>query len=188
MTWMTVFAGALLGVLSRIEETSGWPVALSTNATWLATAFAAGALHRRCAAARATLAGSATLTAANLAYYATVALAEPGVDLTKVAGPPARWIALGVAGGAVLAAAGWLWARTRGPARVAAALPLSGVWVAQYVGALTGGALRDRLGLAAGAALLVASGRRARERVLGAAVAASVVAVALTGRLDALLP
>lgn len=188
MTWTTVIAGALVGVLSRIEETSHWPAALSTNATWLATAFAAGAAHRRFGPRRAALAGAATLTAANLAYYATVALAEPGVDLTQVAGPPARWLALGVAGGAVFALAGRLWMRHRGVARVAVALPLAGVWIAQCVGALQGGPPLDAAGLAAGAALPVASGASTRDRLLAAGLVAVVVAVALTGRLDALLP
>lgn len=188
MTWMTVIAGALIGVLSRIEETSHWPAAVSTNATWLATAFAAGAAHGRFGARRAALAGAATLTAANLAYYATVALAEPGVDLTQVAGPPARWLALGVAGGAVFAVAGRLWLRRRGVARVAMALPLAGVWIAQCVGALQGGPLHDGVGLAAGAVLPVASGASARDRLLAAALVAVVIAIALTGRLEPLLP
>ena len=72
--------------------------------------------------------------------------------------------------------------------RVLASLPLAGVCIAEGITALRGGPVTDAVGLVLGAALLVASGRSARERAIGAALAAAVVAVALTGRLEALMP
>lgn len=189
MTRSALVAGALLGVLSRIEETTdGLSLGVSANSTWLAVAFVTGLAQRSSPAARAALAGALALTAANLAYYAWIATFEPGVDLAAVAGSPLRWLALGVSGGAVFAVAGWLWARGTGVRRVLASLPLAGVLVADGIPALLGGAATDAVGLALGAALPVLSGARTRERLLGGLLAAGVIAVALTGRLELLMP
>lgn len=189
MTRIALVAGALLGVLSRIEETTdGLSLGVSANSTWLAVAFAAGMGARGAAVAPAALAGAVALTAANLAYYAWIAVLEPGVDLAAVAGSPLRWFVLGASGGAVFGLAGWLWARGRGTTRVLASLPLAGVLVADGIPALLGGAATDGVGLALGVALPVLSGACARERLLGAALAAALVAVALTGRLEMLMP
>jgi hypothetical protein len=135
MTRIAVVAGAVLGVLSRIEETTdGFSAQISTNTTWLGVAFAVGVAARpRASPARAALAGALALTAANAAYYAWIAATEPGTALAGVAGPPV-------------------------------------------------------VGLALGAALPVLSGARPRERALGAGLAAAVLALALTGRLEALMP
>lgn len=188
MTRIALVAGALLGVLSRIEETAdGLSLGVSANSTWLALAFAAAIVARGAAAGRAALAGALALTAANLAYYAWIAVLEPGVELAAVAGSPLRWFALGASGGAVFGLAGWWWARERGVMRVLATLPLAGVLVADGIPALLGGATTDGVGLVLGAALPVLSGSCARERLLGAALAAAVVAVALTGRLEVLM-
>ena len=188
MTRIAVVAGSVLGVLSRLEETTSFSVGISANATWLGVAFAVGVLHRGAPAWRAAAAGALALTAANGAYYVWIACVEPGVVLASVAGPPAVWLALGVGGGAVFAAAGRLWAMSRGTVRVLASLPLAGVCIAEGAPALLGGPLTDGLALVLGAALPVASGRRAGERLLGAAMAAGVIAIALTGRLEALMP
>ena len=178
----------MLGVLSRMEETSGLPACISTNAAWVALAFAVGSRARGAAALRAAGAGALALTAANAAYYASIAAAEPGVELAAVAGPPLGWFALGVSGGAVFGAAGLLWSGEHGARRVIAALPLAGVCVAQGIAALRGGSPGDAVALLLGVALPVASATSARERVLGGGLVAAVVAVALTGWLDALMP
>jgi hypothetical protein len=174
--------------LSRIEETTGFSAGISANATWLGVAFAVGVLARGVPAWRAACAGALALTAANGAYYAWIACLQPDVALEGVAGPPAVWLALGVGGGAVFATAGWLWAVARGPVRVLASLPLAGVCVAEGISALLGGPLSDGVALVIGAALPIASGGRAAERLLGVGLAAGVVAIALTGRLEALMP
>jgi hypothetical protein len=187
-TRSAVGAGAVLGVLSRIEETTGFSAGISANATWLGLAFAVGVLARGVPAWRAACAGALALTAANGAYYAWIAVFEPGVALAGVAGPPVVWLALGVGGGAVLAATGWLWAVSRGPARVLASLPLAGVCIAEGIFALLGGPLSDGVALVIGVALPIASGRCAAERLLGVGLSAGVVAIALTGRLETLMP
>ena len=186
---MAVVAGAVLGVLSRVEETTRFSAGISANATWLGVAFAVGVLQRGAAPAwRAAGAGALALTVANGAYYAWIACWEPGVALAGVAGPPAVWLALGVGGGAVFAAAGRLWAAAHGPSRVLASLPLAGVCIADGIFALLGGPLTDGVALAIGVALPIASGGRAAERMLGVGLSAGVVALALTGRLEALMP
>ena len=189
MTRFAVVAGAVLGVLSRIEETTvGLSLGVSANATWLGVAFAVGVLHRRVAPVRAACAGALTLTAANLAYYAWIALTQPGVELASVAGSPVLWLALGVGGGAVFGGAGRLWAAAAGITRVLASRPLAGVCIAEGIFALRGGPLTDGIGLGLGALLPVASGATAGQRLFGAGLSVSVIAVALTGRLEALLP
>ena len=187
-TRVAVVAGAVLGGLSRIEETTGFSAGISANATWLGVAFAVGGLQHGAPAWRTVGAGALALTAANGAYYAWIAVFEPDVALASVAGPPAVWLALGVGGGAVFAAAGWLWALTRGPARVLASLPLAGVCIAEGISALLGGPVTDGVALVFGVALPIASGGRAAERLLAAGLSAGVVAIALTGRLEALMP
>lgn len=95
---MWIIGGILLGVLSRFEETTeGFYLAISTNPTWCAAAFAVGRPGR----------AVATLTAANLAYYAYVAVDQPGLPLAAVAGSPLRWLALGVAAGVVFGSRHW---------------------------------------------------------------------------------
>jgi hypothetical protein len=190
MTRIAVVAGALLGVLSRVEETtSGFSAQISTNATWLGVAFAVGVAPRpRASPARAALAGALALAAANVAYYAWIAATEPATALSSVAGSPLVWLALGVSGGAVFATAGRLWAGGDGARRVLASLPLAGVCVAEGISAVLGGPLAGGAFLVLGAALPALSGARTRERALGAGLAAAVIAIALTGRLEALMP
>lgn len=189
MTRVALIAGALLGIASRIEETTdGLSLGISANSTWLVVAFLAGVAHRGSPAARAGAAGALALTAANLAYYAWIGALEPQQELAAVAGSPLRWLALGAGGGAVFGCAGWLWARDRGAIRVLASLPVAGVLIADGIPALLGGALTDGVGVMLGAALPVLSGACRRERLAGAALAGVVVAVALTGRLEVLLP
>jgi hypothetical protein len=100
-------SGAVLGVLSRIEETTdGFYLAISSNETWLLTAFVVGALARD--VEWAALAGAAALTAANTGYYAWIAITEQATELHAVAGPVVPWYALGVTGGCVFGVAGAL--------------------------------------------------------------------------------
>ena len=87
---MWIAIGAVLGVLSRVEERAdGFFLAISTDTTWCAVAFLAGRPLRAVAA----------LTAANASYYAYVAVTQPQLPLSAVAGSPLRWFALGVAAG-----------------------------------------------------------------------------------------
>jgi hypothetical protein len=189
MTRIAVVAGAVLGVLSRVEETTeGMSFGVSANATWLGVAFTVGVLGRRASLPRTACAGALALTAANLAYYAWIGATEPGVELASVAGSPLTWLALGAGGGAVFGVAGRVWAGAAGMTRVAASLPLAGVGIAEGIPAMLGGPVTDGVALVLGAALPVASGAGPRERALGAALSAAVLAVALTGRLEALMP
>ena len=84
-----VLAGAVaVGVLSRVEErTAGFSVGLSSDTTWVALPFAAGATSD--AVARGAVRGMTALTVANLAYYGLVLLLEPAY-LVAVAGHPSR--------------------------------------------------------------------------------------------------
>lgn len=129
-------AGLVLGVVSRVEEvTAGFDAGISTNLTWLATAFLVGAVAGELA--RSAVAGAVALTAANAGYYAYVLATEPGRPLASVAGPVERWLALGVSAGIVFGAAGAL-LRSRSVApRAAAFLPLLAVVVAERVPALS---------------------------------------------------
>ncbi|MDP1849113.1 MAG: DUF6518 family protein [Solirubrobacteraceae bacterium] len=189
MTRIAVVAGALLGVLSRVEETTdGLSLGVSANATWLGVAFAAGVLQRQAPPLRGAAAGALALATANLAYYAWIAATEPGVALASVAGSPLSWLALGIGGGAVFGAAGRVWTQAVGITRVLAGLPLAGVCIAEGIPAVLGGPATDGVALVVGAALPVASGRGTRERALGAALSAGVIAVALSGRLESLMP
>lgn len=207
-----LLAGVLLGVLSRIEETSSVSLGISSDATWVAVAFlagvwvtagagegaggdegggaarSAGARGRGGAVRRAAACGALALTAANVSYYAWIASTQPSLELADVAGSPLRWIVLGVVGGALFAATGRLWIAARGTTRVLASAPLAGVCIADAIPAVLGGPLSAGFGLAVGAALPVASGDSIRTRALGAALAAVIIALALTGSLEALLP
>lgn len=87
---MWIVAGVLLGVLSRVDETvDGFFLPVSTDGTWCAVAFLAGRPLR----------AVLTMTVANAAYYAYVALTQPELPLAAVAGSPLRWFALGIAAG-----------------------------------------------------------------------------------------
>jgi hypothetical protein len=130
-----IAAGLALGAASRVEEvTDGFDLGISTNFTWLAVAFGAGALAGELAWSG--LAGAAALTAANGGYYAWIALTEPGTPLDAVAGPVDRWFALGVTGGFVFGAAGALLASRSRARRAAACLPLAALLAAERVPAL----------------------------------------------------
>lgn len=113
-------AGLLLGVLSRLDETTPTAVPLSDNATWVGAAVLAGLLLPA-AGARA---GVLVLTAANGAYYAWIAATEPGTPL----GAPLHWLLLGVLTGVVFGTAGAVARRAAPPARaLALAAPLLAV-------------------------------------------------------------
>ena len=111
-----IAAGLALGAVSRVEEvTGGFDLGISTNFTWLALAFGAGALAGELAWSG--LAGAVALTAANGGYYAWIVLTEQGTPLDAVAGPVERWFALGVTGGFVFGVAGALARLRRSPPR-----------------------------------------------------------------------
>jgi hypothetical protein len=99
-----VGSGALLGILSRLDErTPGLSAGVSSDAMWVAVAFAIGSSRQ---SARGGAAGGAvTLTAANLGYYGWI-LATEFTDPAAVAGAPSLWLILGLAGGALFGAAG----------------------------------------------------------------------------------
>jgi hypothetical protein len=94
-----VLAGILLGVLSRLDETSGLTLLVSEKPTWLLAPFAAGALTRQVDS------GLILLTAANVAYYAWMLVTDGALY-----GPVAYWFLVGWAAGLVCGALG-AWAR-----------------------------------------------------------------------------
>jgi hypothetical protein len=104
---LVVLCGIALGVLSRVEETAGFPSLISTDSAWVGTAFAIGALSGsvRDGSRR----GAIGMSSANAGYYAWVALTQPNLPLAAVAGPVERWIALGLLTGVVFGVAGRLW-------------------------------------------------------------------------------
>jgi Family of unknown function (DUF6518) len=105
---IAIAAGLALGVVSRIEEVvDGFDLGISSNETWLLTAFVVGALAG-IEYEWSGLAGAAALTAANSSYYVWIALTEQATELDLVAGPVASWYALGVTGGFVFGVAGAL--------------------------------------------------------------------------------
>ena len=107
----------MLGIVSRIEEVvDGFDVGISSNVTWLITAFLVGALAGT-AYEWSGLAGAVALTAANTSYYAWIAATEPATELHAVAGPVESWYALGVTGGFVFGVAGALARLRRSPPR-----------------------------------------------------------------------
>ena len=184
-----IVGGAMLGVLSRVEETTpGFSIGLSSNATWVALAFAAGALRRGAGAVRAMCAGVACLTTASTAYYLWVAITEPATALASVAGPPARWYLLGVAAGAVFGATGRLWAASSGARRLAASVPLAAVLIADGVTPDLADQPSDGISAAVGTALLLASARSVRARVVAMLAAAGLAALGLSGQLHPFLP
>jgi len=181
---LVVLAGTLLGVASRVEETTtGLSLGLSSDSAWLAAAYLAGATG---VASNGALRGAAALTAANGGYYAWIALTEPATPIA-VAGPPLIWLLFGLTGGALLGVTGALW-RGAGPGAVRAlwAAPLATVLIVDGASALAGGARSDAPGLLAGVALVLWSARRPAPSVLVAL--AAFVAVAATGCLEGLLP
>ncbi len=169
---VAIAAGVLLGVLSRVEERTGFSAGVSSDSAWCAAAFLAASPVR----------GIALLTAANAGYYACIALTQPALPLASAAGPVEAWLVLGVVTGAVFGTAGRLW--RHGP-RLIASLPLALVLVVEGGDALRGGAATDGIGLLAGLALAAAS---APTRRSGAVAAAALVAVAATGAGAAFLP
>lgn len=191
-----LLAGLALGAASRFEEVvDGLSAGVSSNGTWLAAAFAGGAFVRPAgrggagralagSVGRAVTAGALVLTAANAGYYAYVVALQPGLDVAAVAGPPERWLVLGIAGGAVFGAAGRVWRCAEPVPRVVAALLLGGVLVVDA----SSGRLTDAPGLAAGLALPILSARGDALRTVTIVAAAVVVAVASTGALEPLMP
>lgn len=178
-----LLAGLALGAVSRFEEvTDGVSAGVSSNGTWLAAAFACGALAGSTGPGAA--AGAAVLSAANAGYYAYVIALQPGLALASVAGPPERWFVLGVAGGAVFGAAGFVWRAGAPVARVAAALLLGGVLIVDG----SSGRLGDAPALAAGLALPILSARGDALRAATIAAVAVIAAVASTGALEPLMP
>ncbi len=180
-------AGLVLGVLSRIEETTGgFSAGISSDGAWLVAAALAGALAA--SLRRGAVAGALALTAANVGYYLWIAATDPGTPLAAVAGPPGRWFALGVAGGAVFGAAGGGW-RTGPPVvRLGAALLLAAVLIADGITGVRGGAPAAAIGIALGAVLALLSARGATQRSITAAALLAITAVAATGELERFLP
>lgn len=133
---IAIASGLVLGVVSRIEEVAGgFDAGISSNLTWLMTAFAAGALAGS-AVDWSGLAGAAALTAANTSYYVWIAATEQATELHAVAGPVAPWFALGVTGGFVFGAAGSLLRARDRRVRLLAWAPLAALLIAGRVPAL----------------------------------------------------
>ena len=178
-----LLAGLVLGAVSRFEEVvDGFSAGVSSNGTWLAAAFVSGAFAG--SLGRGAAAGAAVLTASNAGYYAYVIGLQPGLEVEAVAGPPERWLVLGIAGGAVFGAAGRVWRCAAPVPRVAAALLLGGVLIVDG----SSGRLTDVPALAAGLALPILSARGDALRAAAIVTAAVVVAVASTGALEPLMP
>jgi hypothetical protein len=131
---LTLIAGLVLGVLSRIEELHGtFSATISTHATWALAPFVAGALS---ASARSgAIRGASLLTAANAGYYAWSEIAHPGVSLESVAGSVPHWVAAGIGAGAVFGALGALARRGSALTRTAAASCALAVVVGDAAGA-----------------------------------------------------
>jgi hypothetical protein len=164
--------GIVLGVISRVEETTGFSAGISSDSAWCATAFLVASPLR----------GIAALSAANAGYYAWIALTQPALPLEAAAGPVHVWLGLGVLTGAVFGAAGGAW---RAGPRFLAALPLALVMTVEGGDALRGGAATDGIGLLAGVALAAASAPSWRR---AAVAATALLAVAATGAGAAFLP
>lgn len=170
---MWIVAGLLLGVLSRFEETTeGLSLGISSDSAWCGLAFVCGGPVR----------GALALSAANGSYYAYIALLQPDLSLDAVAGPPERWLGLGIVAGAVFGALGGAW---RGGRRLVAVLPLALVLVIEGGDALRGGAATDGIGLLAGIALAVVA---APSRGAALVLAAVLVMLGATGAGAAYLP
>jgi hypothetical protein len=126
---VTLVAGLLLGILSRVEELTDGFFLASTHATWVLAPFAAGLLCTD--PRRGAVQGAVLLTAANVGYYAFSAVAQPEVPLEAVAGSVPHWFAAGVAAGLVLGTLGGLTPR----APIAAPAPVAAVIAADAFGA-----------------------------------------------------
>lgn len=173
---LLLLTGAVLGVLSRIEGvTPGLSAGVSSDSTWVAAAFVAGAVAPGVGSAA--VAATLLVTTANGAYYGWIAATEPHTPLASAAGSPVAWLVLGVASGLVFGPAGRLWRAGPGPVRAVASLPLAAVLVLEGADVLTGAPAAEGIGLLAGILLPPASARTARTRV--AALAAVVVLVGL---------
>ncbi|HEX8104860.1 MAG TPA: DUF6518 family protein [Solirubrobacteraceae bacterium] len=178
---VAVAAGALLGVLSRVEETTaGFSTGISSDSAWVAVAFAAGVATRRA------LPAVAALTAANAAYYGWLAATEPATPLASVAGSPVAWVALGLLAGAVFGTAGAVWAAAREPRRLLAVLPLAAVLVVEGAAAVRAGHGPGGIGLLAGLALPLLSAPALPVRALAATTA--LAAAAATGAAAQFVP
>ena len=150
-------AGAVLGVLSRIEEvTPGLSAGVSSHSAWVAVAFGAGAVARG-GLRSAAVAAVAAMSAGNAGYYAWIAVTEPDTPLAAAAGEPLGWVAAGILTGVVFGPAGRLWAGAGRAGRALASLPLAAVLVHEGADAVLGGPVTDAIGLVAGLALPAAS-------------------------------
>jgi Family of unknown function (DUF6518) len=181
-----VAIGALLGILSRVEErTPGLSAGVSSDAMWIAAAFAVGATTQdaRGGGAR----GAVTLTAANLGYYGWI-LATEATDPARVVGGSSLWLILGLTGGALFGAAGTIWRTGPPPARTAAALLCSAVLIADGGPGLRGAPATDAVSVVAGTMLAFASASTPRLRFVASAACVLLVTVAATGSLEPLLP
>ena len=181
-----VAIGALLGILSRVEErTSGVSAGISSSAMWIAAAFAAGATapNARGGAAR----GALTLSVANLGYYGLI-LATESTDPAAVAGAPSLWLILGLTGGAIFGAAGTIWRTGLPAARTAAALLCSAVLIADGGSGLRGAPFTDAISVIAGVTLAFASASTPRLRLVASVGCALLVIVAATGSFEPVLP
>lgn len=124
IVWMV--AGAALGALSRIEETTaGWGL-VSSSTTWLACAFAAGLFAPRTLDAAG--GGAVTLTFANLGYCGWAG---------TFTGRSGRWFELGVVSGIIFGLLGFAARRGHPLLRTGAALVMLGVFVVESAGLRT---------------------------------------------------
>jgi Family of unknown function (DUF6518) len=179
-------AGALLGVLSRVEErVSGVSVGLSSDTMWLAAAFLAGASARSTPSGAPR--GALILTVANLSYYGLIRATEP-LYLLAVAGHPLRWFCLGVGGGAVAGAAGAAWCHAGPGMRVAAALVPASVAIADGADGLRGAPATHAVSVVAGVALALASARTPALRTAAAGLSLLLVVTSAHGAFTPLLP
>lgn len=125
-----VLAGLLLGILSRVEETTdGLAAVVSTHATWVLVPFAAGALAGRIGSGA--RAGVVVLTAANAGYYAWMRTVAPA----DTVGPVAHWILAGIGAGAAAGAVGGAARGTSRLARLAAPAAVGAVVAGDQLGA-----------------------------------------------------
>lgn len=167
-----ILAGLLLGILSRVEETTGFSAGVSSDSAWCAAAFLAAAPVR----------GAALLTAANAGYYAWIAGTQPDLPLDAAAGPVETWLVLGVVTGVVFGLLGAAW---RCRPRLLFALPLALVLVVEGGDAVRGGPPTDGIGLLAGLLLAAIS---ARSPVAAGGAVIALLAVAATGAGAGYLP
>lgn len=173
-------AGAILGVLSRVEEvTPGLSAGVSSDSAWVATAFVVGS--RAPESRLAALLATATMCAANGAYYVWIALAERGTPLAVVAGDPWTWVLAGVLTGLVFGVAGRLWRVSAPRGRLAAVVPLATVFAIEAGDALRGGAATEAIGLAIACVLPVVSSPTSRWPAVGVSAALAVLAASGVG-------